>query len=85
MATNTRTSGKTPAHRETTAITVRRTETVPPDTRVCHFDELDEHTQQVLADLDGDRAVVPVSESVAQEMVDDVVVVFTGYYRVRLE
>ncbi|WP_327052153.1 hypothetical protein [Halomicrococcus gelatinilyticus] len=82
MATNTRTSSESPSTREGAAIEVRRTRTVPPKARVRHFDELGERTQQVLAELDGDRSVVPVAEEVAEEVVDDVVVVFTGYYRI---
>jgi hypothetical protein len=82
MATNTRTGGETPSAREGTAIEVRRIRTVPPNASVRHFDELEERTQQVLAELDGDRSLVPVAEEVAEGMVDDVVVVFTGYYRI---
>ncbi|WP_433623177.1 hypothetical protein [Halomicrococcus sp. NG-SE-24] len=81
MATNTTSSEAPTAAGKRRAVAVSRIDTVPPDARVRHFDELDERTQQVLADLDGEEALVPVAESVADE-IGDGVVVFTEYYRV---
>jgi hypothetical protein len=81
MSTNTTRSGASPVTGERRTIAVDRVETVPPDVRVRHFDELDERTQQVLADLDGEGALVHVPESGADD-VGDGVVVFTEYYRV---
>jgi hypothetical protein len=83
MATNTRTSSEASAKVDGTTVEVRRTTTVPPNVSVRHFDELDERVQQLLAEFDGDRTRVPVPDTVAETMVDDVVVVFTGYYRLK--
>ncbi|WP_227353572.1 hypothetical protein [Haladaptatus salinisoli] len=67
---------------ETSTLVVRRTDTVSPETRVRHFDELSDELQQVVAECDGEEAVVPTTRRLADEVTTDTTVVFTDYYRV---
>ncbi len=58
-------------------VRVTRTESVPEGSRVRHFDQLDERTQDAVASIDGAHAVFD-----APELTTGDVVVFTDYYRV---
>ncbi|WP_227374561.1 hypothetical protein [Haladaptatus halobius] len=82
MASNTTSSVGSPPTRETSALVVRRTDTVSPETRVRHFDELSDELQQAVAEYDGGKTVVPMTPRLANEVTTDTTVVFTDYYRV---
>ncbi|MFC4550888.1 MULTISPECIES: hypothetical protein [Halorussus] len=79
MASNT-TSG---ADGECRTLSVRPIETVPPGVPVCHYDELPESAQRLLAEC-GRRASVVVPPSVAAAFANEPVVVFSEYLRVEL-
>ena len=58
-------------------VRVTRTDSVPEGSRVRHFDELDERTQDAVAGLDAGSTVCDAPELAAGE-----VIVYTDYYRV---
>ena len=80
MASNTTSSVEAVLNRGAEALVIRRTDTVAPETRVRHFDELSETAQTLLAEFDGEEMVVPSSR--ANDIDRDTTVVFTDYYRI---
>jgi len=58
---------------------LRRTGTVPPDTRVRHYDELSDETQNAIYEIAGRPRTTPETGDLA----DGDVVKFTDYYLVR--
>ncbi|WP_435155037.1 hypothetical protein [Haladaptatus sp. DFWS20] len=82
MASNTTTSVDTVPNGGTNSLVVRRTETVAPETRVRHFDELAEETQTLLMEFDGEEMAVPVTRALADDIDTDTTVVFIDYYRI---
>ncbi|GAA0227051.1 hypothetical protein ACFFQF_11415 [Haladaptatus pallidirubidus] len=84
MASNTTTSVDAVPSGGANSLVVRRTETVAPETRVRHFDELSEEAQTLLAKFDGEESVVPITQSLADDINSDTTVVFIDYYRLTL-
>lgn len=82
MASNTTTSVDTAPSGGASSLVVRRTETVAPETRVRHFDELTEETQTLLTEFDGEEMAVPITRALAADIDTDTTVVFTDYYRI---
>ncbi|WP_266078376.1 hypothetical protein [Haladaptatus caseinilyticus] len=82
MASNTTTSVDTVPSGGASSLVVRRTETVAPETRVRHFDELSEATQTLFTAFDGDEMTVPLTRELATDIATDTTVVFTDYYRI---
>ena len=66
-------------------LRVRQTESVSPDARVRHVDELSEKAQQRFYTMIGEGATgARLDDHTAQEFADGDVVVFTGYYELDL-
>ncbi|WP_458187993.1 hypothetical protein [Haladaptatus sp. NG-WS-4] len=84
MSSNTTTSVGSATPGETSGLVVRRTEAVAPETRVRHFDELSDDVQQVLVEFDGEKAIVPPTHAMADEITTDTTVVFSDYYRIEV-
>lgn len=66
------------------SVTVREVDTVPTDSRVCHYDELDEGAKEQFPALTGDETTA-VGRSVANELDRCDLVKYTEYYEVSLE
>ena len=62
---------------ESGCVRVTRTESVPADSRVRHFDELSDSAQDVVAGADDGTVVCGAPDLSAGE-----VIVFTDYYRI---
>ncbi|WP_049969712.1 hypothetical protein [Haladaptatus cibarius] len=84
MASNTTTSVDAVPSGGANSLVVRRTETVAPETRVRHFDELSEEAQTLLTEFDGEESVVPITRALADDINRDTTVVFNDYYRIDL-
>ncbi len=82
MASNTTSSVDAVLNRGTGALVIRRTDTVLPETRVRHFDELSEPTQNLLTEFEGEEMAVPITQELADDLTSDTTVVFTDYYRI---